>query len=205
MVRVKICGITNLEDAQAAVAAGANALGFIFYKKSPRYISPTKAKSIVEKIPPFVVPVGVFVNEKEKVIKDICHQSLIGTIQFHGDEPPAFLRRFKGYTRVKAFRVRNAFDFKILKKYPAEAFLFDTFQEKVYGGSGQSFNWDVLKGKRIPIPFVLSGGLSVKNIQKALKIIKPFAVDVSSGVEKRPGIKDHSKIKQFVSSVRLFS
>lgn len=204
MVRVKICGITNLSDAQAAVNAGAWALGFIFYKKSPRYILPAKAKKIIDALPPFVTPVGVFVNEKEAVVHKVCRLTGITTVQFHGEETPAYCGRFKDYKVIKAFRVREGSDFTAIKRYKSDTFLFDTFQESLAGGTGKTFNWDLLKGQKFAKPFILSGGLNPTNVRQAIDALSPYAVDVSSGVEKSPGIKDHSLVNAFCQAVRDF-
>lgn len=204
MTRVKICGITNLKDAQTAVNAGVWALGFIFYKKSPRYILPAKAKKIIEALPPFVTPVGVFVNERQAVVRKVCRLTGITTVQFHGEETPAYCRRFKDYKVIKAFRVREGFDFTAIKRYKSDTFLFDTFQESLAGGTGKTFNWDLLKGQKFAKPFILSGGLNPTNVRQAVDALSPYAVDVSSGVEKSPGIKNHSLVNAFCQAVRDF-
>jgi len=201
MVRVKICGITNNEDAQKAVYYGAWAIGFIFYKKSPRYISASKARKIIEALPPFVTPVGVFVNLKDRAVRDICQFTRIRTLQFHGEEDPGFCRRFKDYKIIKSFRVNNNFDFAEVKKYNVDAYLFDTFQEDAYGGSGRSCNWKLLNGFQSDKPILLSGGLKAENVKEALEEVRPFALDVSSGVEKSPGIKDPRLIRGFFETL----
>ena len=204
-VRVKICGITNQEDALMAVNLGAWALGFIFYKKSPRYISPSKARRIIEALPPFVTPVGVFVNQKERAVRDICQLTRIKTLQMHGDEPAVFCKRFKDYKIIKAFRVDNYCAFNGMLKYKVDAYLFDTFREDVYGGSGETFDWNLLPKDKITRPFILSGGLNPENIARAVETVEPFAVDVSSGVEKSPGVKNYHLLKSFfdrIESVR---
>lgn len=201
MVKVKICGITNNEDAQKAVYYGAWAVGFVFYKKSPRYVSPSRARKIIEKLPPFVTPVGVFVNQKEKAVRDVCKFTRVHTIQFHGEEEAAYCKRFKEYKIIKAFHVTPDFYFGQIKKYMVDAYLFDTYQKDVYGGTGMSFNWNVLKDERIDKPFILSGGLNPENVEEAVKITAPYAVDVSSGVEKSPGIKNPRLIRSFLNVV----
>lgn len=204
MTRVKICGITNLKDARTAVNAGASALGFVFYKKSPRYILPAKAKKIIDALPPFVTPVGVFVNERQAVVHKVCRLTGITTVQFHGEETPAYCGRFKDYKVIKAFRVREGFNSIQVKQYQSGAFLFDTFQESLAGGTGKTFNWDLLKGQKFAKPFILSGGLNSGNVRQAIDALSPYAVDVSSGVEKSPGIKDHSLVNAFCQAVRDF-
>ena len=201
MVRVKICGITNSEDASKAVYYGAWALGFIFYKKSPRYISPSRARKIIEDLPPFVTPVGVFVNHKERAVADICHFTRIQTIQLHGDETEMFCRRLKNYKIIKAFRIHDRFDFSKIASYPVSAFLFDTYQEGVEGGTGKTFSWSLLNEQKFKKPFILSGGLNPQNVQEAIRETQPFAVDVTSGVEKSPGIKDPQLMKAFLKAI----
>jgi phosphoribosylanthranilate isomerase len=202
MTKVKICGITNQEDALKAVYYGAWALGFIFYKKSPRYVSPSKARKIIEALPPFVTPIGVFVNLKERAVRDICQFTRIQTLQLHGDETPVYCKRFKDYKIIKAFRVgEKFFDMEDTVKYKVDAHLFDTYQEGVAGGSGKTFNWDFIKDRKGLKPFILSGGLNPENIKKAIETVSPYAVDVSSGVEKSPGIKSPQLIRAFFENI----
>jgi len=201
MVKAKICGITNIEDANKAVYYGAWALGFIFYKKSPRYISPSKARRIVDQLPPFITPVGVFVNQKERAIKEVCRFANVSTIQLHGEEDANFCRRLKNFKIIKSFRVSDQFDFRVVKNYNVNAILFDTYQENQYGGTGKEFNWDVLADIKFDCPYILSGGLKSENLQEALSKLDPFAVDVSSGVEKSPGIKNPRSIRAFMETL----
>ncbi|MCA9404049.1 MAG: phosphoribosylanthranilate isomerase [Candidatus Omnitrophica bacterium] len=200
MMKVKICGITNHEDAQKAMYYGAYAAGFIFHKKSPRYVSPSKARKLIEGLPPFIVPVGVFVDLKEKAVRDICQFTRIRTVQFHGEETPLYCKRFADYKIIKAFRVNDMFDPVGVRKYKVDAYLFDTFQENVIGGTGKTFNWEVLKGHKFEKPVILSGGLTAENVAEAIGSVNPYAVDVSSGVEKSPGIKDPRKIREFMQA-----
>lgn len=202
-VKVKICGITNKEDALKAVYYGAWAIGFVFHKKSPRYISPSKARLIIEALPPFVTPVGVFVNLSERAVKEICRFARITTVQFHGDEDVAYCKRFKDYKVIKAFRVDQLFNVDIVQKYKVDGYLFDTYQENVIGGSGKSFNWALLKDKKFDKPFILAGGLNPQNLKEALTIVTPYAVDVSSGVEHSPGIKNPQLIHGFFESLKM--
>ncbi|OGX27685.1 MAG: hypothetical protein A2787_00690 [Omnitrophica WOR_2 bacterium RIFCSPHIGHO2_01_FULL_48_9] len=197
VVKVKICGITNRNDALFSVELGASALGFVFYKDSPRYISPSKAKKIIEELPPFVTPVGVFVNQREGAVKDIINFCGIRTLQFHGDETPMYCRRFRGYQLIKAFRVKDDFDFNSPNKYSVAAFLFDTYQEDALGGTGKTFNWHLLSGIKIKKPFILSGGLNPQNVLEAIQVASPYAIDVASGVERAPGQKDGHLLKEF--------
>ncbi|HLF18037.1 MAG TPA: phosphoribosylanthranilate isomerase [Candidatus Omnitrophota bacterium] len=201
MVRVKICGITNKENALQAAYAGAWALGFVFYNKSGRYISPSKARKIIEALPPFVVPVGVFVNAKEGAIKDICEFTRIHTLQFHGEEDAIYCKRFKEYKIIKAFRIGERFNLNSVQDYMVDAYLFDTLSEKEYGGSGQAFDWNLMKDIRLDRPVILSGGLNPANVAEAIKIVQPFAVDVSSGVEESPGRKDSRQVNAFLEAV----
>ena len=201
--KVKICGITNEDDAMKAAVHGAYAVGFIFVKKSPRYISPSRARKIIEKLPPFVTPVGVFADQKERAVKDIIKFTRITTAQFHGDEPPKFCKRFVDIKIIKAFRVYDFFDFSQVRRYKVDAYLFDTFQENIQGGTGKTFNWDLLKGEKFDRPVILSGGLKSTNVVEAMQTLKPFAVDVSSGIEKEPGLKDPRKLRTFLDLVRF--
>ncbi len=203
MVKVKVCGLTNVEDAKKAVYYGAWAVGFIFSKKSPRYVSPSRARKIIEALPPFVTPVGVFVDQSERAVRDICKFTRIRTLQFHGEEKPVYCKRFGDYKIIKAFRIGEFFPLDLINKYKVDAFLFDTYQEGVEGGTGTTFNWDILKDQKITKPVILSGGLNAQNIQKALDTVKPYAVDVSSGVEKSPGIKDPRLIRAFFDTANF--
>lgn len=203
MMKVKICGITNHEDAQKAMYYGAYAAGFIFHKKSPRSVSPSKARKLIEALPPFIVPVGVFVDLKEKAVRDICQFTRIRTVQFHGEETPLYCKRFTDYKIIKAFRVNDMFDPVGVRKYKVDAYLFDTYQENVIGGTGKTFNWEVLKGHKFEKPVILSGGLTAENVADAIGSVNPYAVDVSSGVEKTPGIKDPRKIREFMKAALI--
>ena len=193
--KIKMCGITDKKDALAASSFGAWAIGFIFYKKSPRYIEPKKAAKIIEALPKSVIPVGVFVDAKEDEIKETAKFCKLKAIQFHGKEMPSFCQKFKEYKTIKAFRVKAARDFKGIKKYKTDFYLFDTFKKDVFGGTGSTFDWSILKG--IPSKnIILSGGLNPKNIAQALCDVKAFAYDVSSGVERRPGKKCQRLLKK---------
>lgn len=203
MVRVKVCGVTNAEDASKAVYYGAWAVGFIFTKKSPRYVSPSRARKIIEKLPPFVTPVGVFVDQSERAVRDICKFTRISTVQFHGEEKAVYCKRFADFKVIKAFRIGAFFPVDEIKKYKVDAYLFDTYQEGQEGGTGKVFNWNLLREHKIEKPVILSGGLNPQNIQEALSVANPFAVDVSSGVEKSPGIKDPRLIRAFLDSANF--
>ncbi|MFZ2603018.1 MAG: phosphoribosylanthranilate isomerase [Candidatus Omnitrophota bacterium] len=203
MVKVKICGITNSEDALVSVESGADALGFVFYKKSPRYISPKKAKEIVKLLPKSIIKIGVFVNNRQKTIKQIAKFCSLDMLQFHGAQSPEFCLRFIGYKVIKAFRIKDKINFKKVLRYKVFAYLFDTYTKSKPGGTGKKFNWKLFKhAGNFKHPVFLSGGLNQKNCIKAIRIVKPAWVDISSSVEKKPGQKDHDKIKSFIQQVK---
>ncbi|MFH1191444.1 MAG: phosphoribosylanthranilate isomerase [Candidatus Omnitrophota bacterium] len=203
MVRVKVCGITNLEDALASFFAGADALGFVFYKKSPRYILPHKAANISRILPKKIKRVGVFVNEKVPSVKKIAKLCGLDLLQFHGQESPEYCKKFKGYQVVKAFRINKQEDLAGVSEYKTFAYLFDSFSKAKLGGTGNKFNWKILAQavRMKPVVFV-SGGLTVGNVSEAIKLLKPDWVDVSSSLEIKPGKKDQRKIQKFMQAVR---
>ena len=200
-VRVKICGITNSEDAHAAVEYGADALGFVF-AKSPRQITKEQARDIIAELPPFVSPVGVFADEKADMIKEICDFCGIQTVQLHGNEQPSYLKELEGYKLIKAFRVKEEDDLKQLANYKPHAFLLDSYVKGVMGGTGVSFNWEIARQAHKYGTIILSGGLTPKNVKEAIQMVKPYAVDVSSGVESSPGKKDKSLLKRFIANAK---
>lgn len=204
MVKVKICGITNLEDAISAVAAGCDALGFVFYIKSPRYINPRKAKNIIKIIPKNILKIGVFVNSEEKAIRRIARFCGLDILQFHAQESAKFCKKFMNYKVIKAFRVKGEVDLPKVLEYDTYAYMFDTFKQSKYGGTGRIFNWKLLAGqiKRFKKSVFLSGGLNEKNVKQAIKLIQPQWVDVSSAVEIRPGKKDREKIQRFIRAAK---
>ncbi|MEK6223337.1 MAG: phosphoribosylanthranilate isomerase [Thermodesulfobacteriales bacterium] len=199
--KIKICGITNMEDAQAAADFGADALGFIFYKQSKRYIDPEVAKRIISALPPFLTTVGVFVNQDLDEISEIKEMTGIQVAQLHGDETPEFASLLP-LEVIKAIRVKDKSDLDRVAQYSGQAILFDTYSDIEYGGTGESFDWGILKTKPISGDIILSGGLNPDNVLEAIKIVKPYAVDVSSGVEIAPGKKDHKKIKKFIEAIK---
>ena len=203
MVKVKICGITNLEDALASFFYGAAALGFVFYKKSPRYIRPDKAANISGILPKQIKRVGVFVDEKISTVKKIAKLCGLDMLQFHGKESPEYCNKFKAYKVIKAFRINKQEDLEGLSKYKTFAHLFDSFSKTKPGGTGNKFNWKILAQavRMRPIVF-LSGGLTAGNIKQAVKLLKPDWVDVSSSLELKPGKKNHKKIKKFIQIVK---
>jgi phosphoribosylanthranilate isomerase len=201
-IRVKICGITNLADAQAAVEAGADALGFVFYEKSPRFVSMKTAAEISRALPPFITRVGVFVNpSKELVLKAVAECGL-SLLQFHGDEPPEFCAQFDSMS-MKAFRIRDAGSLKELPKYKTDAWLLDAYSSDTLGGTGGVFNWDLaVEAQKSGRPIFLAGGLTPENVADAVRKVQPFGVDVSSGVESSPGKKDHAKVRAFINAAK---
>jgi phosphoribosylanthranilate isomerase len=201
-VRVKICGITNLADAQAAAEAGADALGFVFYEKSPRFVSMKTVAEISRALPPFIIRVGVFVNPaKELVLKAIAECGL-NLLQFHGDEPPEFCTQFDSMS-MKAFRIRNAGSLNELPKYKTDAWLLDAYSSDTLGGTGEVFNWDLaVEAQKFKHPIFLAGGLTPENVADAVRKVRPFGVDVSSGVESSPGRKDYAKVRAFINAAK---
>lgn len=199
--RIKICGLTRPEDVDAAVAAGADAVGFVFYPKSPRYVTPAQAAALVRRLPPFVLAVGLFVNEDPATLQTILEQVPLNLLQFHGDERPEDCSRW-GRPYLRAARVQPGLD---LVQYAADfsgarALLLDAFVEG-YGGGGHVFDWRLIPPD-LPLPVILSGGLNPDNVTDAVRQVRPVAVDVSSGVEAAKGIKDHQRMADFVAAVR---
>jgi len=200
--RVKICGITNLADAQAAVAAGADALGLNFYEGSPRHISLKNAAEISKQLPPFVMRAGVFVNAPEELVMCAIGECNLSLLQFHGDEPPEFCTQF-GLMSMKAFRIRDVESLKELPKFSTDAYLLDAYSPEARGGTGEKFNWDLaIEAQKFGKPVFLAGGLTPENVADAVRRVRPFGVDVASGVERAPGKKDHAKIRAFIAAVR---
>lgn len=199
--RIKICGITREEDLAAAVDAGADALGFVFYRQSPRYVDRARALRLMQRMPPLVTAVGLFVNAPAAEVREVLDALPLGLLQFHGDEDESYCR---GFSRpyVKAARVRPGMDLlQFASAYAsARGILCDAFVDG-YGGGGQPFDWSLIP-ERLPLPIVLSGGLDPDNVGAAIRRLRPAAVDVSSGVEVSKGIKDHAKIAAFIAKVR---
>jgi len=200
MVRIKICGITNEEDALVAVELGADALGFVF-AESPRRIDPEKAKDIIRLLPPFVGRVGVFVDEDRSEIDRIADLCNLDALQLHGNESAAFCRSFK-LNVIKAIRVRNIDSLKTLANYDVNTFLLDAFVPDKHGGTGKTFDWELAVAAKKWGRIVLSGGLTAENVAKAIAEVDPYAVDVSSGVEAYPGKKDPEKLKAFFEAIK---
>src|SRR5664280_2559717 len=202
MTQVKICGITNKEDALRAADCGAAALGFIFYPASPRYIKPADARKIVSVLPDELVKVGVFVNEKATEIKRVMKYCGLDMIQLHGDESPAYCREFPASQVIKAVQLKNDDDFNQASGYDVAAILVDSRHAGLYGGTGKKANWELacrIKNKK---PLILSGGLNEGNIAEAIKTVTPNALDINSGVEFKPGKKDHAKMARIFDIIR---
>jgi phosphoribosylanthranilate isomerase len=198
MVHVKICGITSLEDARAAIDAGADALGFVFYPPSPRYVTPEQAAGIIQSLPPFVTTVGLFVDVPLDMVNGTAAHCGLDRIQLHGREPPEFCRQV---TRpvIKAFRIKNAASLEYLSGYQVCAYLLDAYVAGALpGGTGASFSWALAAQAKPYGPLILAGGLTPANVEAAIAQTCPYGVDVSTGVERAPGIKDHRKVREFI-------
>jgi phosphoribosylanthranilate isomerase len=201
--RIKVCGITCQEDARMAVAAGADGLGFIFVEQSPRLVEPDMVRAITEELPPFVDRIGVFLDEEIDVIKEIVHYCHLTLVQLHGSESPEYCRKISSQV-IKAFSIRTESDSEELAAYAdaASGFLLDTYHKDMAGGTGKAFDWKLVEQVKPPGPVILAGGLTPENIGEAIRQVKPFAVDVNSGVEYQPGRKDSDKLKNFAHEVR---
>ena len=200
-VKVKICGMTNLKDVKVAVDGGVDAVGFIFYKKSPRSVTMQAVRKIVLELPPFVDSVGVFVNETAEQINKIADRCNLDRVQLHGNESPTFCKKIRRRV-IKAIRVKDIQSLKKLSDYPVSSFLLDTFSEDQYGGTGRVFDWNLAYPAKKYGPIILAGGLTPNNVRQAIQRIQPYGVDVCSGVESQPGIKDHKKMKAFIKNVK---
>lgn len=200
-VRVKICGVRSLEEAEAAVEAGADALGFNFWPRSPRYIGPDAARSVIRQISPLVPAIGVFVNEDPLRIAEIVSDAGLNAVQLHGDETPEFCAGLGLIKIIKAIRVAGDFDSASINRYPVSAILLDTSVKGSYGGTGKRFDWSVAIEAKRYARIILAGGLTVENVAEAIKSVNPFAIDVCSGVESEPGRKDIDKLRRFMAEV----
>lgn len=207
-IKIKICGITNPEDAQVAVEAGADALGFVFDRDSPRCVTPEAVRRIVAGLPPFVMPVGIFVNEEIKKVRDLMDGCGLALAQLHGDESPSYCEAL-GRPVLKAIRLRDRGSFLAMAEYRGRAnirgFVVDAFSEAAYGGTGQVADWTLAAEVARAAQVLLAGGLTPDNVRDAIQQVRPYGVDVSSGVEAHPGKKDPSKILAFVQAARLAS
>ncbi|MFH1189974.1 MAG: phosphoribosylanthranilate isomerase [Candidatus Omnitrophota bacterium] len=204
MTLIKICGITNKTDAMDACALGVDMLGFIFYKASKRFVDANTAGRIIGELTEEVRKVGVFVNEDSRDrVREIAREAGLDTLQFHGDETPEYCSEFKGdYKVIKAFRLSGREDLKTVNSYDTDLYLLDTYRPDVYGGTGGTFDWSILKDFEFLKPVILSGGLDPGNVGRAMSEVVPYGVDVSSGVEKSPGKKDPELLRRFVREVR---
>jgi phosphoribosylanthranilate isomerase len=203
-VQVKICGITNLEDALVAVESGADALGFIFCKQSPRYIAPSDAAAITFKLPSSVMKVGVFVDESPETLEQIASVSGINRAQLHGNERNEMCAMVR-LPVIKAFRMKDQASLSQLSDYKVSAFLLDSYVPGQLGGTGARFNWDLaVQAKNFGHPIILAGGLVPDNVADAVAKVQPYAVDVSSGVESVPGKKDHAKVREFIRRAKTW-
>jgi phosphoribosylanthranilate isomerase len=199
-MRIKICGITNLDDAFVCSENGADALGFIFFRDSKRYIDYDKARSIIKELPFFIMKIGVFVNKDIKKINEVAENIGLNGVQLHGDESPECIKKIQ-LPVIKSFRIHNEFDFSALQNYPNCSFLFDTFSDVDFGGTGKSFNWDLIPNN-IRRKIILAGGISEENIRIIYRDIKPAAIDISSSLEDYPGKKNHLKVKTLLNIVK---
>jgi len=201
MTCLKICGITNLEDALRATELGVDALGFVFYPPSPRWVDKETAREIIEALPRDVIKVGLFVDEAKGKVEEVATYCGLDMLQFHGNETPDYCARF-GRRVIKAFRIRDEGSLALIPDYNVDFYLLDAYNPDVPGGTGQTFHWDLaLRAKEFGKPVILSGGLTPGNVISAIKKVSPFGVDVSSGVEASAGKKDHKKLKEFIEKV----
>jgi phosphoribosylanthranilate isomerase len=202
MVEIKICGITNVSDARMAAECGADALGFIFYPKSQRYVVPAKAKEIIQKLPSEIIKVGVFINHEIQEVREIAQFCGLNLIQLHGDESPEYCAQFPLSSLIKAVSCQTGREIRELRNYPVGAILMDGRDPKQYGGTGKKSDWRLAIKVKETHPLILAGGLNKENIRKAIETVRPQAVDVNSGVEISPGKKDPRKITEIVRIVR---
>ncbi len=208
ITKVKICGITSAEDAAVAVEAGADALGFVFYRKSPRYIEPLVAKQIIMGLPPLVTAVGVFVDEEQQVVRSLMDDCGLALAQLHGQESAVYCQEL-GRPVLKALRVKDRSSFLALAEFQGRAgvrgFVLDAFSDQAYGGTGQVIDWELAAEVARAAHILLAGGLTPDNVATAIQSVQPYGVDVSSGVEREPGKKDHEKVRAFIRAVRVVS
>lgn len=203
MTKIKICGITNKEDAVRACGLGVDMLGFVFYRKSKRCVEPKTVRDIVNELPPYIGKVGVFVDEQPEKVLEIAEDSDIDILQFHGSEPPDYCSKFKDdYKVIKAFRLKDKLDLKNINDYDVDFYLLDTYSPVSAGGTGKGFNWKILEDYEFLKPTIISGGLDPQNVSKLIRDFSPYGVDVSTGVESSPGKKDLELMKKFVENVR---
>ena len=200
-MKVKICGITNLEDALAAAEYGADAVGFVFAPESPRYVSPGTVRKIISALPPFIVTVAVFTEGSERDFRSALDECGVDLIQFHGPTPPEVVHLFSNRA-IKAIRVRDVKSLDEMSYYPVRAILLDSYHEKTLGGSGVAFNWEIAKRAQKFGRIILAGGLTSENVAEAVARVRPYGVDISSGVEIKKGKKDFEKLKRFIHTAK---
>ena len=201
-VKVKICGITNTPDAMAAAEAGADVLGFMFHEQSPRFVGIGEAAEIIRQLPPHVLKAGVFVNAPEDFVTEAIQECGLNLLQFHGEETPEYCLQF-GRLSIKAFRIRDTASLERLGAYKTDAFLLDAYSPSQRGGTGETFNWALAAdAQKFGRPIFLAGGLKPENVAEAILRVRPYGVDVSSGVEKAKGVKDHAKVKAFIEAAK---
>jgi len=208
MVRIKICGITNEKDALWAVNLGADYIGFNFYKNSPRKISPKLAAQIIGKLPSFIQPVGVFVNEETRIVKRITEKCRLDLVQLHGEEAPEYCRELQAQSPrlkiIKVIRIRDKGNLEGTEKYGVDYYLLDSYVPGIEGGTGEIFDWDLaVEAKQFGKPIFLAGGLTPDNVTQALEKVNPYGVDVASGVERTPRRKDYALMRDFINRVRM--
>ena len=201
-VWIKICGLTNAADAVAAAEAGADALGFMFYAPSKRNITPAAAGEITRELPPQIAKVGVFVNPTTEFVRAAIATSGLDTLQFHGEETPGFCAQF-GLKTIKAFRIKDRASLRACSDYPRCAWLLDSCVDGALGGTGVAFDWDVaIEAVKLHPKVILAGGLKAETVADAVRRVRPYGVDVSSGVESAPGKKDHAKLRAFIAAAK---
>ncbi|MGD9851420.1 MAG: phosphoribosylanthranilate isomerase [Nitrospirales bacterium] len=205
-VKIKICGITSADDAHKAVELGADALGFVFYEKSPRAVEAHVAKRIIASLPPFILPVGVFVNQPEETVRRMVDTCGLALAQIHGDETATYCESLERPV-LRAIRLKDRRSFLALAEYKGRmgvrGFVVDAFSQEAYGGTGQTVDWTLAAEAAKAAPILLAGGLTPENVQDAIRRVNPYGVDVSSGVEASPGKKDHAKLREFIQAIRV--
>ncbi len=201
LVKIKICGITNKEDALKCEKLGADALGFIFYKRSERFIKPEDAAIIVSLLSPFTFKIGVFVNDIAENVNSVAQRLKLNAVQLHGDEDVEFIKRID-YPAIKAFRVDESFDFMIINEYSSVSILLDSYNIKLFGGTGNKFNWNKIP-ESLRSKIILAGGINSSNVEYIINKIKPAAIDISSSVESSPGKKDIIKLKEIFNKINI--
>lgn len=205
MIKIKICGITNPEDALLAIEYGADALGFIFYRQSRRYVTPEKAKSIIDQLPPLILKIGVFVDEEAETILKTVNECRLDGIQLHGNESPEFCSKFRRRV-IKGLRPQREDEIANIEEYKVDAFLLDSYHPDMEGGTGTAFDWELaVAAKMFGVPVILAGGLNPENVADAVRLVKPYGIDVASGIESFQGKKDPEKLKEFIEQARWAS